>query len=165
MEFIGGEALKECFGFTKETQAKIRSEVDIIFHEAATVRFDEELDFSLRVNVVGTIELIKVAKTCPNLKAFVHVSTAYSHAYMFNTEEKYYPTPISIEEMFEFLSIEEPELKKIRTKEILSQWKIDCMYTLTKALAENYIKDYCQGLPIAIVKPSIGELKEKDKIV
>lgn len=155
VEFIGGEALKEYFGLTEDQRAKIRNEIDIIFHEAATVRFDEEMDFSLRVNVVGTIELIKFASTCPNLKAFVHVSTAFSHAYMFESEEKYYSTPISTKEMYDYLNIKDEEYKKIRGKEILANWRIDCMYTLTKALAENYVRD-CKEIPIGVFRPSIG---------
>lgn len=40
----------------------------MIFHGAATVRFDEGLRQSTNINVRGTMEIMKLAKQMPNLK-------------------------------------------------------------------------------------------------
>ena len=55
------------------------SQVDVIFHGAATVRFDEPLKTAVEINVRGTREMFKLARGCTKLKAFVHVSTAYRY--------------------------------------------------------------------------------------
>jgi alcohol-forming fatty acyl-CoA reductase len=49
----------------------------IIFHSAASVRFDDPLKKAILLNTRGTREICELAKNMPNLKSFVHVSTAY----------------------------------------------------------------------------------------
>jgi len=53
--------------------------VSLVYHCAATVRFDEPLRVALRLNVGGTLEALKFAENLPQLRAFVHVSTFYSN--------------------------------------------------------------------------------------
>ena len=60
----------------------MKHEVNIIFHSAATVRFDEELSRAASMNVRGTRELMGLAKQMRNLVSFVHVSTAFSHCHI-----------------------------------------------------------------------------------
>jgi len=43
-------------------------EVNIIFHGAATVRFDEHIRVAMDINVSGIREIISLAKTITNLK-------------------------------------------------------------------------------------------------
>jgi fatty acyl-CoA reductase len=52
-------------------------EVEILYHVAADVRFDENLSDAIIANVRGTREIIKLAKKLPCLKAFVYVSTSF----------------------------------------------------------------------------------------
>lgn len=158
VEFICGSAFEDFFGLTRETRSKIKSEIEIIFHSAATVKLVDELDIAFRTNTVGTIGMIKFARECQNLRAFVFVSSAYSHLYKLHLEEKYYATPINVQEMYNFLNIREEEFKRIRTKEILRDWKIDCTYSLSKAVAENYVRD-CGNIPIGIIRPSMSKFK------
>ena len=69
-------------GLSTEDENKLISNVSVIFHSAATVKFDEDLSKSLMMNVMGTQSVINLAKKVGNnLTSFVHVSTAYSHSY------------------------------------------------------------------------------------
>ncbi|KOB65122.1 Uncharacterized protein OBRU01_20787, partial [Operophtera brumata] len=81
--------------------------VDVIYHMAATTRFDEVLRLATLINVRGTREAISLGKACKKLKytipdpfcrSFVHVSTAYTHAMssLIKKEvyERFYESPI-----------------------------------------------------------------------
>lgn len=69
-------------------------DVSLVYHCAATVRFDEPLRVALRLNVGGTLEAIKFAEGLPRLRVFVHVSTFYSNPYLKRVEPQYYSSPI-----------------------------------------------------------------------
>jgi fatty acyl-CoA reductase len=43
-------------------------EVNVVFHIAATVRFDEKLKTAVHINVRGTKQLLELARLMPNLK-------------------------------------------------------------------------------------------------
>lgn len=66
-----------------------------MFHVAATVRFDEKLKLALSINVIGTKEVISLCREIKELKAFVHVSTAYANCNQLYIDEKFYDPPIS----------------------------------------------------------------------
>lgn len=44
------------------------SQVSIIFHVAASVRFDEEIKIATTVNIIATNVILNIAKRMPNLK-------------------------------------------------------------------------------------------------
>lgn len=68
---MNGNIEQPGLGLSEEDKQKLSEEVNIIFHGAATVRFDEKLKVAVRINVLGTKELIKLAKTVKNLKVNV----------------------------------------------------------------------------------------------
>lgn len=43
----------------------------VIFHGAATVRFDDKLRFAVNINVRGTKEILLYAREMPNLKVII----------------------------------------------------------------------------------------------
>ena len=74
-------------GFNEMTY-KLLENVSVIFHSAASVRFDDELTDALIMNTRGTNEICKFALKLKYLISFVHVSTTYcnpDHSYV---EEK-----------------------------------------------------------------------------
>ncbi|CAH8315961.1 unnamed protein product [Eruca vesicaria subsp. sativa] len=52
-------------------------EIDIVFHAAATTRFDESYDVALRINTFGALNVLNFAKKCVKVQLLLHVSTAY----------------------------------------------------------------------------------------
>lgn len=69
-------------------------QVSVVFHVAATVRFDEKLKLAVAINVRGTLDVINLSKQMPHLKSIVHVSTAYSNCPNRVIEERFYQAPI-----------------------------------------------------------------------
>ena len=53
--------------------------VEIVFHCAATVRFDEDLSRAIKMNIGSVASLVKLSKKMKRLLSLVHVSTAYCH--------------------------------------------------------------------------------------
>jgi len=47
-------------------------EVNVIFHSAATVRFDERLDIAIGINVIGAREIVKLAHKVENLAVIIY---------------------------------------------------------------------------------------------
>ncbi|XP_073831839.1 fatty acyl-CoA reductase wat-like [Musca autumnalis] len=127
--------------------------VSMIFHVAATVRFDDDMKTSILLNTRGTLEMLKLAQQLPQLKAFVHVSTTYSHPDLKEVDEKIYPpyfdwrTAIKIAETYDRQTLN-IFLRKFCPEHPNS-------YTFSKSLAEHIVDDYRDKFPVVILRPSI----------
>lgn len=130
--------------------------LSIVFSLAASVRFNEDLQGSANLNLIGVDSLIKLCKRLPNLISFCHVSTAFVNGRMYNgevIEEKIYPieqSPYDI--MHKAKTMSKDELEKLAV-EYLKRWPNT--YTYTKSLAEHLLARECSDMPVAIVRPSI----------
>lgn len=52
-----------------------------MFHGAATVRLDEHIREAININVLGTIEVVKLAKEVTNLKVRSEIDLLKIHIY------------------------------------------------------------------------------------
>jgi thioester reductase-like protein len=68
---------KDYFGLDKEAFEALAKEASYILHSAASTRFNLPLSESRLHNVENTKKIINFAKSCPNLKRFGYVSTAF----------------------------------------------------------------------------------------
>ena len=91
VEVIDGDITEDKLGIREEQESSLVSSVNVIFHSAATVRFDEDLSKSLAMNVAGVMSVIDLAKKMSGLEALVDVSTAYCNCDLKHIEEKIYP--------------------------------------------------------------------------
>jgi len=64
---IEGDVSLPNLGISKEDRELITKEVDIIFHCAATIRFDEPLKSAVLLNARGTKFMLDLAKECKKL--------------------------------------------------------------------------------------------------
>ena len=73
-----GDITEKDLGLTNEAINELKNNVDVFYHLAALVKFDEELrDTLMNINWTGTREALQIAKKL-NVKKFFHVSTAYT---------------------------------------------------------------------------------------
>jgi fatty acyl-CoA reductase len=108
------------------------------------------------MNVDGTKSLIELARMFKDLKAFIHVSTAYAHCHLEIIEEQFYPmTDVNADQIIELCKMEDANVLNSveRTKSIIG--KHPNSYTFTKALTENMLSEEAANFPLAIVRPSI----------
>ncbi|KAH9633297.1 hypothetical protein HF086_007645, partial [Spodoptera exigua] len=146
---IIGELAEKNLGISETDRRIIIKEVDVIFHVAATISFQEPLRSATLINVRGTKEIITLAKQCERLRSFVYMSTAYSHATFSRggTEimEEFYTSPMPPELMIDLAeSLEEERLNRIKD-DLIKDWPNT--YSFTKALAEELLRMNSQELP------------------
>lgn len=60
-----------------ELNLEVKEKIQTVIHAAALIQFQKSRDELFSANVKGTENMVKLAKGLPNLKSFVHVSTAY----------------------------------------------------------------------------------------
>ncbi|XP_026740167.1 fatty acyl-CoA reductase wat-like [Trichoplusia ni] len=154
---VSGDVAEPRLGLSDKDWNTLTKEVDIIFHMAATVRFDEPLKVAAKINVGGTLRAVELAKNCTKLKQFIHVSTAYTHATRERVgkevKEQFYPCPMSPDLFMEVVdTLDERRLNGI-TPGLIKGWPNT--YTFTKALAEHVVRDAGADLPVCVVKPPI----------
>ncbi|XP_075988903.1 fatty acyl-CoA reductase wat-like [Anticarsia gemmatalis] len=154
---VEGDVTQIRLGLNERDWARLTQEVSVIFHVAATIRFDEPLRKATFTNLRGTREVLVLAKQCGNLKKLIHVSTAFCHATLERTNtdvaEEFYPCPIPPHTMIALAEeLDEAKMNNI-TKGLIDGWPNT--YTFTKALAEELVRTSSDNLPVCVVRPPI----------
>lgn len=134
-----------------DTQILIKN-VSIVFHVAASVKFEAPVEVNMKHNVVATKGLLDMASKFEKLLCFIHVSTAYSNCQLSQIDERIYSMEVP----------DDPMSLKV-TKAMIDNRPNT--YTYTKAMAENVASKYASRINIVIVRPSIvmSSLKEPDE--
>ncbi|XP_043271883.1 fatty acyl-CoA reductase wat-like isoform X2 [Venturia canescens] len=158
---VEGQIDKEGLGLTPENRELLLTS-NIVFHGAATVRFDETIRFAMNVNVRGTREMLILARNMPNLKAFVHVGTAFSHCVTKVIDEIFYDVPLDADKLLNLIDILDDDQLKLLTPSIVGDWPNT--YAFTKAIGEDVVRKYSTGIPTCIVRPSIMIATAKEPI-
>ncbi|KAM0733679.1 Fatty acyl-CoA reductase wat [Formica fusca] len=148
---VEGDVSKLDLGLSPKNR-KLILDTNIIFHGAATVRFNESIRVAVNINVRGTKQMLLLAKEMPDFKAFIYISTAISHCIYDFIEEKFYPSPIETNKILTLLDILNDEQLEKLTPTLLDKWPNT--YTFTKAIAEDAVRQYSTGIPTCIVRPS-----------
>lgn len=150
--------LKVNTGNNTSGEAQINSlQVNVIFHVAATVRFDEKLKTAVAINVKGTKEILQLGKDCCNLESFVHVSTAFANCVHKEINEVFFQPPLTTNEIISIVDATPEKLLDDITPKLLGDHPNT--YAFTKAISEETVKEYGQGLPICVFRPAIGRFQ------
>ncbi|PAA61407.1 hypothetical protein BOX15_Mlig015523g1, partial [Macrostomum lignano] len=136
----------------KDIELLIRN-VSIVFHSAATVRFDEHLKIAVQMNLEGPKKVAELCERMPHLEALVHVSTAYANCDRRVVEEAVYAPEVHPQKLLDAIEWMDDDVLEQVTPRLLGQKPNT--YTFTKQLAEFYLTDRFSHLPIVIVRPSI----------
>lgn len=75
----------------------LKETVNIVFHSAATVRFDQGIKEAVTLNTLGSKRLWDLCLEMPNLKSIIHVSTAYTNPARSDVGEAVYPSRVSMD--------------------------------------------------------------------
>ncbi|XP_003221440.1 fatty acyl-CoA reductase 1 isoform X1 [Anolis carolinensis] len=150
---ISAELTHPNLAINPEDTAELLSEVNIVFHCAATVRFDEPLKHALLLNVRGTQQLLALARQMKNLETFIHVSTAYANCNQRYIDEIIYPPPMEPKKLLDLVEWMDEFLIEEITPKLIGDWPNT--YTFTKALAEYLLQQEKGNINVAIVRPSI----------
>ncbi|XP_068986763.1 putative fatty acyl-CoA reductase CG5065 isoform X1 [Bombus flavifrons] len=150
---LQGDVSLPDLGLSREDRNLLLEKVNIVFHAAATVIFNEPLHVAVNVNTKGTARVIELWNELKHPISFVHVSTAFSNANLHEIEEKVYTTSLKPSEVIDMCDkFDKTSMDQIE-KEILKTYPNT--YTFSKNLAEQIVASKCKDLPVAIVRPSI----------
>ncbi|KAK4877842.1 hypothetical protein RN001_010348 [Aquatica leii] len=140
-------------GMSESDRELLKGEVDVVFHTAASVRFDETLRLATDINIKGTQEVMNLCLDMKNLTSVVYVSTAYSNCIIPEVEEVFYRSPIKTIELLNIVDSLNNDLLNAITPTLLGIWPNT--YVFTKSIAEDCVKSFGCNLPVTIVRPSI----------
>ncbi|XP_035742412.1 fatty acyl-CoA reductase 1-like [Vespa mandarinia] len=107
---IEGDCSLPNLGISITDRAKLIRDVSIVFHVAATVRFNEKIKSAAAINVQSLKDLIYLSKEMSKLKSFIHVSTAYANCLQNQNEEKFYDPPMNV---YKFIDLMESMDEKL----------------------------------------------------
>uniref|UniRef100_A0A336M1N3 Fatty acyl-CoA reductase n=1 Tax=Culicoides sonorensis TaxID=179676 RepID=A0A336M1N3_CULSO len=156
---VEGDVTELQLGLSPES-LKSMENVSVIFHAAASVRFDDTLQYAIILNTRGTREVMRLGETLKKIKVILHVSTTYCNIKSKTVKEEIYP-PLA------------DWKKSIKIAETIDPYILDILgpkytrympntYTFSKNLSEQIINDYKERLPVICFRPSIVISTMKD---
>jgi len=159
---ILGDMTELRLGISEEDYNFLVNNVTVVFHVAASVRFDEPIQDATIMNVRGTREVVQLAKQMKNLAVLLHVSTAYCNCIRQYVEEKVYESPCDWRDVISVAENFDQVTSSILTKKFLGPFPNT--YTLTKQLAEQIINEERYNIPVVIFRPTIVISSHEDPI-
>ncbi|KAG7295434.1 hypothetical protein JYU34_021608 [Plutella xylostella] len=149
---LSGDTARPALGLTPDAVRSLQ-QVSIVFHVAATLKFDEGLRKATDENLRSVTRLLEICDQLPHIDAVVHVSTAYCMAELAAVEERVYPPPCAREQLDAVIDQPDEEIRQELTKKLLGDKPNT--YTFTKAMAEHAVVQHQAKYPVAIFRPTI----------
>ncbi|XP_047098682.1 fatty acyl-CoA reductase 1-like, partial [Schistocerca piceifrons] len=150
---VAGDCTQPELGISPADAAELTGRVSVVFHVAATVRFDADLRTATSPTLAPPARSLHSPSYMPHIKAFVYMSTAYAHAPRDEIDEKFYPPALKAEELLKLIGVMDDEQLAQIFPLLMGDWPNT--YTFTKAIAEDLIRSEAVGLPASIIRPSI----------
>ncbi|KAH0535819.1 hypothetical protein KQX54_019512 [Cotesia glomerata] len=150
---IEGDTTKEGLGIPDFERKVLMERVSVVFHVAASVRFDDPLKTAVFMNTRSTRDMCILAAQMKKLVIFMHVSTTYNQADKPVVEEKLYPCEVDWKKTIKIVETVNEELLKTFTPKYLGSFPNT--YTFTKRMAEQIVSDYSHVIPAVVFRPSI----------
>ena len=75
VDVVTGDIVKEHFGLSHQDMNKLFDEVELVFHSAATIRFDEKLTEAVKLNVGAVYTLVELCKLMKKLQVGQNILT------------------------------------------------------------------------------------------
>jgi fatty acyl-CoA reductase len=149
---VNGDVMELDLGLSPDDIIRMKN-VSIIFHSAASVKFDDPVKYAVFMNTRGTREMMKFAEKLPNLKVCLHVSTTYTNLKETNVREEIYPEVADWQKTIEMCEKLDEDILDVMTQHYSDF--IANTYVFSKNLAEHVIDDYKDKVPVVLFRPSI----------
>lgn len=143
---VCGDLTAPSLGINDKDLDKLRNDVNVVFHAAAAIQFNREINSIIKLNMLGTKKIIDLAKEMKNLESMIYLSTAYSGIDQKINEERIYDWHQKPQDILQ--KCVEGKLEQSMIKPFANT------YGYSKRLAEIMIREERGNLPITIVRPS-----------
>ncbi|KAL0022255.1 hypothetical protein WJX77_010593 [Trebouxia sp. C0004] len=165
IEAIDGNMTLPDYGMAQPDLLRLQQQTEIVIHAAASISFDDHIHDAITHNYMATKYLADMASRMPNLKAFVHVSTAYVNG----NQSKGSVIPEAMLPLTDQSNVHVshsalvanlqavPKAKAAQQAQAyMQQWCFPNTYCFSKHLAESLMAEYhTRAFPVAIIRPSI----------
>ncbi|CAG4949093.1 unnamed protein product [Parnassius apollo] len=166
ISIIQGDISEIRLGMSDEDWNTVSNQVHVIFHIAANVRFDVQIKTALLMNARGTREALRLGTDCKNLRSFVYVSTAYTHATRDRigmvVPEQFYESPAPPDAMIQMAETMSDEKLDAMTPALIGKWPNT--YSFSKAVSEEIVRTMAVNLPVCVIRPAIVISTYRDPI-
>ncbi|XP_017780621.1 PREDICTED: fatty acyl-CoA reductase 1-like [Nicrophorus vespilloides] len=154
LKYVEGDIRSINLGISQDDLEMLRTNIDIIIHIAATIRFTADLTDAALANIRGTRDICHLALSMERKPILMHVSTCYCHHDNNCIEEKMYAPHGDWRKIIEIAETMDRHTLNVMTCKM--KGVKHNTYTFTKALAEQTVHDLCVGkIPTIIFRPSI----------
>lgn len=150
---IAGDCTLPSLGIGSSDRETLVENVNIVFHLAATVRFDEKMKTAMQINVKACRDILDLCYEMKHLKSIIYVSTAYTQCPQKEVDERFYEPPIDSKKMIALTDCVSDSMMENITPILLDKWPNT--YTFTKAIAEDVVRQNSRGMPIGMFRPGI----------
>ncbi|XP_058830647.1 fatty acyl-CoA reductase wat [Topomyia yanbarensis] len=150
---IAGDCMLPNLGISSSDRELLLENVNIVFHLAATVRFDEKMKTAMQINVKACRDILDLCYEMKHLKSIIYVSTAYTQCPQKEVDERFYDPPIDSKKMISLTDCVSDTMMENITPILLDKWPNT--YTFTKAIAEDVVRQNSRGMPIGMFRPGI----------
>lgn len=76
---VRGDVSEKDLGLCEEDKQRVVTEVNVVFHSAATVRFNESLKSAVILNTLGTQRVVQLCRDIHNLQVLFCCSMEFSY--------------------------------------------------------------------------------------
>ncbi|XP_077284073.1 putative fatty acyl-CoA reductase CG5065 [Arctopsyche grandis] len=153
VNLINGNVSEVNLGLSPEDRQTLVESVSVIYHAAASVRFDDPLKEAIMMNARGTREIMMLAKEMKQIEIVLHVSTTYCNTDKSVVEEILYPAHADWQTTIKIAENADENTMNILTPKYLGN--LPNTYVFTKSLAEHIVNDLRGNIPTVIFRPSI----------
>ncbi|XP_066148763.1 putative fatty acyl-CoA reductase CG5065 [Euwallacea fornicatus] len=153
IKLISGDVGQPNLGLSDGDRQFLIENINIVFHSAATVKFNENLKTAVDLNTLGTKRVLNLCRKMKKLKSCIHVSTAFSNSDKRVVEERVYTPTYDAHAVLNIVQNLPEDIVEALSPRLIG--KHPNTYTFTKALAEQLVQENSGNIPTAIVRPSI----------
>ncbi|KAL2817486.1 male sterility protein-domain-containing protein [Aspergillus cavernicola] len=149
INFVIGDIKKTDLGIDAPSLKRLREEVTLVIHTAATISLDANIVDAVENNCIPSLELAQIASSFRRLKLLIQLSTAYANSFL--------PDGYVGERVHSFSEVDcEDELASIQLSGGSPHTQqFSASYTHSKHLMERLMLKRYPTLPILFVRPTI----------
>ncbi|CAH1256360.1 FAR1 [Branchiostoma lanceolatum] len=157
---ITSDLLEPDLGLSQSDEELLVSKVNIVFHSAAMVKFQEHLKYSLQMNVLATQRLLGLCQKMTSLEAFIHVSTAYAYCNRQFIEEIVYPPRVHPQKLLDCIEWMDDDMVSTITPDLVrdhpNTWMDDDMVsTITPDLVRDHPNTWMDDDMVSTITPDL----------
>lgn len=155
---VEGDITHPRLGLSDHDFNMIVENVQVVFHAAASVRFQEAYKTALRLHIFGTNQVLQLCREIKKLEVLVHLSSISCWFVRDKLSERIYMSgldPLKLWKDVEDMSEEEAE---VEGKDYLGEWpKYPNSYIFTKTMVEVLLHYHAKDLKVVCARlPFIG---------